>query len=335
MEKLPTTRKPSPLECLPVELIQVIFLYCLECNLPRASIYLHRALSHPTLYTWLIRLACSSDNPGAKHGFYTPDYLPRPLDFFSLSTGARADLQTAIYECKWFTLPLIRECQLQHIEHCLRQKCRNFEFSAEDVERLSNLNRTFNNACEPNGSGPNEGVLVFHAKGKTKRATADRQILIWLDNGVFEICSPTRIYTDGDVFRLPACSSQTPPRLPDRLLRPPWTESKLELLRVLASHAYIDEDNKYPRADRVMRRVIRSRDFTTFEKLAGIAVRTLVSKYPENWPLRRNHYQLALKYGDEKDDAFIKYLVDVRWNDIPNRDPGLKQALLARISASR
>lgn len=327
------TRKFSPLERLPVEIIQTIFLYCLECNLPRASIPLHRALSHPTIYTWLIRLACSSDNPGAKHGFYTPDYLPPPLDFFALSAEQRADLQTAIYECQWFTLPLVRDCQRQHIEHCIRHKCHHLRFSAEDAEKLSNLDSASNKANVPGGRDTSDGPLIIRAKDKTRRTSSDRQVLIWLDSGVFQICPPKRIYTDGDIFRLPACSSQAPPRLPDRLLRPPWTESKLELLRVLASHAYIDEDSDYPRAERVLRRVIRSRDFTTFKKLAGIAVRTLVSKYPQYWPLRRNHYTLALKYGDEKDDPFIKYLVDARWSDIPDRVPELKQALLARVSS--
>ena len=71
-EKVPTskdtqkrkTTKLSILESLPVELIEKIFLYSLNVNLPRASVALTSALSSERIYRALILLAFWDDYGG-------------------------------------------------------------------------------------------------------------------------------------------------------------------------------------------------------------------------------------------------------------------------------
>ncbi|KAJ5376564.1 hypothetical protein N7509_013450 [Penicillium cosmopolitanum] len=138
---------PSPstsrLESLPIEVLQLIFLHSLEINLPRSSPILSTALSSQLLYTWLIRLAFSSNNPGSRDNFFTTDFLPPPLDFWSLGTEERASLQTALLSCKWCTLPLFRRCQREYVHHAIAQKSKILRFAPADREILDNLDSLF------------------------------------------------------------------------------------------------------------------------------------------------------------------------------------------------
>ncbi|PGH11788.1 hypothetical protein AJ79_04689 [Helicocarpus griseus UAMH5409] len=127
----------TPLERLPIELIQKIFFECLEVNLPRASLPIALALSNEAIFTWLIRLAFSSNNESARTGFFTKLYLP--FDYFSLTASERAVLQTEILKCRWCSLPLMRKCQREHVEHVLRQKCSRLIISPAGRRQLENL----------------------------------------------------------------------------------------------------------------------------------------------------------------------------------------------------
>src|SRR5881394_1529735 len=89
----------APLEKLPIELIQKIFFECLDINFPRASLHIASALSNEVIYTWLIRLAFSSNNDSSKVGFFTNTFLP--LDYFAIDADQRAALQTEILRCRW------------------------------------------------------------------------------------------------------------------------------------------------------------------------------------------------------------------------------------------
>src|SRR5215469_10033654 len=136
---LRSTLPLSKFESLPVEVIQKIFFECLEINLPRASLHIARVLSTRHIYTWLIRLAFCSPNESSRHGFFTSNFLPTPLDFFSLPSSGRARLQTAILECRWSTLELFRECQRDYIKHTVRTKCVHLIFAPDHQLTLSNL----------------------------------------------------------------------------------------------------------------------------------------------------------------------------------------------------
>lgn len=318
----------SRLESLPVELLQSIFLHCLEFNLPRASIHIARALSDPLLYTWLIRLAFSSNNPGSRRGIFTKEFLRPPLDdFCAVSPSQRCELQTAILDCRWCTLPLIRKCQREYIQRVIAKKCPIL--SDEDRETLSNLDHRFDDltGCADTTDGHN-GDLIFKTHNPLNNTSGT--VAIWLNMGAVQI----RGITSQDLFRLPATRTGSPStcaRMPDKLLRPPWSESKLEMLALLCRTAYIDEDTMHARSGRVLKQLIRSREVSIFERLLGMRVRMAFSQYPVEWPVSRNHFRLALKCADAQGDPFVRVLVEKRWADVPMYDIGLKDELIKRV----
>ncbi|KAI9934015.1 hypothetical protein ASPWEDRAFT_35996 [Aspergillus wentii DTO 134E9] len=324
----------SRLERLPVEIIQAIFLHCLEINLPRASLHISRALSDSVIYTWLIRLAFSSANESSRHDFFTPDYLPPPLDFFALSTQERRDLQTTILECRWSTLPLIRKCQREHVKHAVRRKCLDLDLSPENSDALSKIKDRFAELPRDDYRTGRRGKGDLILRAKTRQSNVECKIAIWFHFGAFQIREHNDVYLEQDTFRLPSCTVDLPARVPEKLLCPPWTESKLEFLSLLSMDAYIDEDSTYGRSKRILRQLIRGRDFRTFERLLGFHIRVRDYNYPIRWPVLPSHFHIAVRYANERGDPFVKLLVDERWEDIPPHDLRLKDDLMTKAGTN-
>ena len=91
----------SRLESLPVELIEKIFLYSLNANLPRSAPLLAAAVSSERIYRALILLAFWNDTastPPVTSGTTIAKIL-RPLDYVPLDHDERKALQVAIMRC--------------------------------------------------------------------------------------------------------------------------------------------------------------------------------------------------------------------------------------------
>ncbi|KAJ5622985.1 hypothetical protein N7490_011590 [Penicillium lividum] len=327
----------SRLESLPVEILQLIFLHSLEINLPRASLHLSRALSSPVLYTWLIRLVFSSANPGSRHGFFTPDFLPPPLDFWDLSWEQRQHLQTTLLACRWCTLPLMRKCQREYVNHVMRRKCADLLFSPEDEETMKNIAPRFDDLGDYDRPRINDrrgkGDLVINAqlpenKSKRKsrkdkeyrsssRSNIDRKVAIWFHYGAVQVREPNEVYYENDLFRLPASTAIGPGRIPDKLLQPPWSDSQFDFLHLLSTDFYVDDDeySNY-RSVEITSRLIRKREYEPFRQLLQMSFRAANCRVPEPWPLKSSHYQLVRRHADEKGDPFARAILDLRWNDL-------------------
>lgn len=94
------------LESLPVELIQHIFFYSFDVNMPRASFHLARALSKPSIYNALVLFAyfdADEELPVEEHHF-------RPAEYRHISLEDKLKLQQEIPRCKWFSLDWVRTC---------------------------------------------------------------------------------------------------------------------------------------------------------------------------------------------------------------------------------
>lgn len=315
----------SRLESLPVEIIQLIFLHSLEINLPRASPLLSRALSNPVLYTWLIRLVFSSANPGSREGFFTPDFLPPPLDFWSLSWQQRQRLQTALLACRWCTLSLMRKCQREYVEHVIRRKCAGLVFDPEDRALLSDLGPRFENLqeCAQAANGRGKGDLIIPAKlpeeawGSSSRSI-DRKAAIWFHLGAVQIRGHNDVYYENDLFRLPCSVIIAPGRIPDKLLRSPWSDSQFEFLQLLSPDFYLDEDAFSPdRSALITTRLIRRRRIEPFRRLLRMSFRSAHCRVPAPWPLQSSHYAQIRRYGCGPGDPFATLILDERWEDIP------------------
>lgn len=107
----------SNLECLPVELIEKIFLYSLNVNLPRCSLSLRAALSSERVYRVLILLAFWRDPLGQDQGQGNGNgngkgneavaKILRPLDYVPIDEEERRVLQSTVLRCRWCTFPRV------------------------------------------------------------------------------------------------------------------------------------------------------------------------------------------------------------------------------------
>lgn len=311
----------SRLESLPVEIIQLIFLHSLEINLPRASPLLSRALSNPVLYTWLIRLVFSSANPGSRKGLFTPDFLPPPLDFWGLSWQQRQRLQTSLLACRWCTLPLMRKCQREYVEHAIRRKCADLVFAPDDQALLSNLGPRFENLqeCDQAADGHRgKGDLIIPAK-LPEAARRDQKVAIWFHFGAVQIRGHNDVYYENDLFRLPCSVVIAPGRIPDKLLRSPWSDSQFEFLQLLSTDFYLDEDefSADRRSALITTRLIQKRRIEPFRRLLRMSFRAANCRVLAPWPLQSSHYAQVRRHGSGPGDPFATLILDQRWDDIP------------------
>ncbi|KAJ5822664.1 hypothetical protein N7447_005004 [Penicillium robsamsonii] len=308
----------------------------LEVNLPRASPRLSQALSTPLLYTWLIRLAFSSPNSGSREGFFTPDFLPPPLDFWALSWKDRQQLQTTLLACRWCTFPLFRKCQREYVAHAIRRKCVGLVFHPDDQVVLSNLDPRFENleACDWAVLGRRgKGDLIIPAQlEKASRHTVDRKVAIWFHFGAVQIRKPTEIYHESDLFRLPCSVAIGPGRIPDKVLRSPWSDAQFEFLQLLSSDFYLDEDEARPyRSSEITYRLIRTRKIEPFRRLLNMSFRAENCRVLARWPLQHSHYSLVRRYGSGPGDPFANVILNERWDDMP---ADAKQDLLRYVESS-
>ncbi|GLI80820.1 hypothetical protein PoHVEF18_009179 [Penicillium ochrochloron] len=319
----------SRLESLPVEILQLIFLHSLEINLPRASPHLARALSNPLLYTWLIRLVFSSTNPGSREGFFTPDFLPPPLDFWALEWEERQRLQSSILACRWCTLPLMRRCQREYVDHAIRRKCAELVFSEDDRVLLDSLDSRFDDLgdCDKAVDGRRgKGDLVLPAQlpdAERERTSIsrsfDRKVAIWFHFGAVQIREPNEVYYENDLFRLPCSVVIGPGRIPDKVLQEPWSDAQFEFLQLLSGDFYLDEDeHSAERSVEITTRLIRKRRIEPFRRLLRMSFRAANCRVPACWPLKPDHYHLIRRYGGGgPGDPFANFILNERWDVIP------------------
>ncbi|KAJ5825403.1 hypothetical protein N7474_002541 [Penicillium riverlandense] len=321
----------SRLESLPVEILQLIFLHSLELNFPRTSPSISRALSSNLLYTWLIRLAFSSANPGSAEGFFTPEFLPYPLDFWGLAWEQRQVLQTGLLACRWCTLSFLRKCQREYVAHVIKQKCANLVFRPDDWALLSNLDSRFadltNADRAADGGRRGKGDLIIPAHlGSNENATntssssrnADRKLAIWFHFGAVQIRKPHEVYYENDLFRLPCSFVIAPGRIPDKLLHAPWSETQFEFLQLLSTDFYLDEDQvRAERSADIMHRLIRKRQIEPFRRLLRMSFRSANCRVPARWPLSVELCALVRRCSTGAGDPFPLAILDERWEDIP------------------
>lgn len=316
----------SRLESLPAEIVQLIFLYSLEVNLPRASSQLDRTLSNPALYTWLIRLAFSSANPGSREDFFTPDFLPPPLDFWAISWEQRQRLQTSLLACRWCTLPLMRRCQREYVDHAIRRKCGNLVFTPDDQIILSNLGQRFHHLddCDRAVDGRRgKGDLVIPAQLNANvrclsSRSVNRKVAIWFHFGAVQIREQNEIFYENDLFRLPCSVAIGPGRIPDKVLRKPWSDAQFEFLQLLSSDFYLDDDeDQKERSGEITTRLIRTRNIEPFRRLIGMWFRAANCRVLARWPLQISHYNLIRRLGSGPGDPIASAILDERWDELP------------------
>ena len=161
----------SNLECLPVELIEKIFLYSLNVNLPRCSPSLKAALSRERVYRVLILLAFWRDplsgqeqgqGNGTGKGNEAIARILRPLDYVPLDEEERRVLQSTVLRCRWCTFPRV----LGQLPDLMRLAIQRYWTDAGihmDWEQQENLSRFL--AREEDAAQNQETTRSFHGTG--------------------------------------------------------------------------------------------------------------------------------------------------------------------------
>ncbi|KAJ5758846.1 hypothetical protein N7520_006002 [Penicillium odoratum] len=168
-------RRLSMLEVLPVEIIEKIFLYSMNVNLPRASHVVAAALSSERIYRLLILLAFWEDppvfqkyypagHPGTlKHGSPAIKAIFNPIDYVRLHMGERSMIQALVFSCKWCTMdriikhiPTLMNLHIQR--HWLDEGIEMDATERKNLERF--MNRKTDSPTTFNGKGITSTQLI-------------------------------------------------------------------------------------------------------------------------------------------------------------------------------
>ncbi|RKF82651.1 hypothetical protein GcC1_012036 [Golovinomyces cichoracearum] len=103
----------SWLEKIPTEILEIIFFYCFNFELPRSSLSLGKALSSHTVYARTIQAAFEPT--------WRKSYCLRAIGENECNTTENVELQSAILRCRWASLAMLLKVK--------RFWIRNFHFS--------------------------------------------------------------------------------------------------------------------------------------------------------------------------------------------------------------
>lgn len=130
--------KLSPIESLPAELLEKIFLMCLDCNFPLASPHIAAVLSSESIFRLLTLLAfwdhaCDVRKIGnIERVFEDVDHNAIPSPY---------ELQSAILKFRWFSIHRLQTLRLEVFDMCISHGCFNkdFNFHNGELERMKSF----------------------------------------------------------------------------------------------------------------------------------------------------------------------------------------------------
>lgn len=216
----------SHLERLPIEILQMIFLECLNISLPRASPRLASNLSSFYIKSQLFFVAFSFENFTLRHG----DQLMRILQ----SSEAIAKLQSSILQIRWMTLDFLHQCiplylekefhrisRLSHLEHS--HETLTGSLSKETAPKLTTDQHEAKSRMRME-MGSYNGVHKQWWFG-----TSDSFVSIISPHGWVNLHLP--LESEWLQGRMLHCEEDC--LIPEKLLRGPWTPSQCEFLESL------------------------------------------------------------------------------------------------------
>ncbi|KAJ5248847.1 hypothetical protein N7468_000298 [Penicillium chermesinum] len=241
--------------------------------------------------------------------------LTPPLDIWNLSPEQRQSLQTALLECCWCTLSFMRRCQRDYMYHVIRHQRSQLQlrFDPDAEAQLAHLDPFFTGLSHADRPSNSKGDVIIPSRAPDG---SRRKLALWFHRGAVQIRPPREIFIEDDVFRLPCSSAIAPGRIPNKLLREPWTNDKLEFLELLSADFYLPEAEGL--RENILAKMIRKRQISPFRRLMRMKFRTAECRVPQGWPVPKLIYPLVRKYGDGPGmgDPFALFLLDERWEDI-------------------
>ena len=211
----------SKLEQLPQEILEQVFLHCLEISLPRSSLIFGHGLAQNRIYRSLLLLAFFDDDGEQP----VPEKLFEPAPYRVLNIEEKLRLQAELMTCRWFSLELLKSVMPELSYVAMIHAC-----PLEDATD----NRCISTVQEGILQGDDRRTPKYEDQEALARhfmATEDGEYLLRI------VCTyhGPRFYrsfsiaghgTDRGIFNVRV--------IPDRFLdTPAWTQEKIEMLRLL------------------------------------------------------------------------------------------------------
>ncbi|MCJ1476155.1 hypothetical protein MMC13_004820 [Lambiella insularis] len=210
----------SPLERLPAELLQLIFLLQPNLNLPKASPSLGSSLASVHLKTELVIAA-----------------------FTDISNDECGDLCSALLEQKWLTFEFFQHCQktymLQEATRVYRSHVTHLSLSEQNaaIVEMTKMFNTYYNLRERIGYHIEvwHNVMPRFVPLFRWDAADGRRYELRLTNEGTElmICEVELVLGDYMHFSMPVYNIAQYSRIPEKLLHGPWTNQKGHFLQLL------------------------------------------------------------------------------------------------------
>ncbi|KAL8918170.1 MAG: hypothetical protein Q9208_007522 [Pyrenodesmia sp. 3 TL-2023] len=225
----------SKLECLPTELLEHIFLYSQEVNLPRASLALGQALSSTHIKHKLLRSLLTDP--------YCSPHYDREEE---LRVGK---LQSRLLTCRWLDLANYRRAfaatLVSVLEDVLEKPCRGF--TKMDDTGITDVGLFIPSISQ---------FVDYYLSQPIRAGLAQWSIDFSNEWGVSLICNRLRLRQPELIIDFHVREGCT---MPTRLLRGPWTEEKKQFLHLLmCAGAALDPEGSNNRevADQSLREAI-------------------------------------------------------------------------------
>lgn len=315
----------SLLERLPVELLERIFIYSLELNLPRASVRIGAAVSNSRIYRELILLAFYGEDDGPvtqpecraaiSKAFRLAEYGP-------LREKERTRLQAAVLNCRWCTRDRIRAQLPELMRMIVFQQWfdRNIDMSSEEKSELERL-LAGNTVQRP-------GIDGYTFEGTS------------MDERVYLTIVPLVSVTYATNFERKTRGVMSLRSLPDRLLRggkQDFRSDDLDLLEIFRVQAELQEPRHlntplvdYSRdalQEGIHNAVIsrNERALTILLKLDELLVRSQITESGEApYSLPAEHFRTAVHHSPN-DPRFFQLLLRANAESVPPDDPDITQ----------
>lgn len=322
------------LEALPVEIIEQIFLNCLNLNLPRASPILATALSREHLYKVLIILAFWHD-PIRDDRYPSSEAIERvfaPLEYTQLPVEQRYKLQEQIFRCKWCTRERIQEQLPQMMNLTIHRHWINAGIIMEPDQKVALdlfMTRKGDAAGTFHGHRPARKVAVYPGVPQDSHDTAYKMHI--RANEVVEIYRTGNLGWRSVVW--PVLGLLT---FPSYLLRgrsTGFTGEDVLFLEMLRMCAYYCEplacrlfSEEQVRVDREalhegVQKAIRTQNLDALTSLLKIdEVRYRSSPRPTSWSIPSHHFITATKHGRDnpiRNIAIFEALIRASAESIP------------------
>jgi hypothetical protein len=224
----------SSFELLPVEIIQKIFFYSLEVNLPRASPALARCLSAESIYRIFLLYSFFDENkeariPGKPIGS-TITKAFRPAEYRTLNPHEKIVLQLAVFNCRWCTYARVKACLPKLMKLTVQSVWTDNGVKMEKEERLRLEN--FNYEELDQGRATSDDIKPF--RGTDERDDQEMTLEIFSTFAV-DIIKENEVFGDEgcrDASFHPVTCFGYPPKL----LNEPWTWENIQFFHLIRKH---------------------------------------------------------------------------------------------------